>query len=354
MSKLRPVTVLLLAVGAALLADSNGVAAEPLRVMSFNIRYGSARDGENHWDKRHDLVAETIRDFDPDLLGTQETLRFQGSFLQQQFPEHTYVGWSRESNPDGEQCGLMFRTKRFELVDSGQFWLSETPDEKFSKSWDSSLPRVATWVRLRQNSDGAELLFLNTHFDHIGQVARLESAKLLRKFVESQPAELPVIITGDFNTAEKSEPYNELIASERLDDTRRKKHPIAEAEEGTFNGFRGTTDGARIDWILASPGYSVVSADIVRTNRDGRYPSDHFPVTALLQGSDRVAAVAPVRLQDFFCQRRNAAGERGFVRIVRTAASGPIWRREDGKVRSSAAAFFRPVRVSAGTRETCG
>ncbi len=279
-----PIVVLLIASFATWFAD-RAAAAEPLRVMSFNIRYGSANDGDNHWDKRHDLVIDTITGFDPDLLGTQETLGFQAEFLKQRLPQHTYVGWSREENPGGEQCGILFRTERFDAVDSGQLWLSESPEQKFSKSWDSSLPRVVTWVRLREKSDGSELLFVNTHFDHRGSVARTESAKLLRRFVEGQPADLPVIITGDFNTGENTEPYNELVGSARLADTRRMKHPVAEVEEGTFNGFQGTTSGARIDWILVSPTFAVESSDIVSNSRDGRYPSDHFPVTAVVAGS---------------------------------------------------------------------
>ena len=124
---------------------------------------------------------------------------------------------------------------------------------------------------------------MNTHFDHQGQIARQQSAAAIRSFVESQPQSLPVIITGDFNCAEDSEPYSTVLASTRIVDSFRVFHPQRQALEGTFNGFKGTSDGARIDWILCSPEWQVQSAEINRTNRDGKYPSDHYPVSAVLK-----------------------------------------------------------------------
>jgi len=257
-----------------------------LRVMSFNIRYGKANDGDNSWPHRRKLVASTIKTFDPDLLGTQETLPFQAEYLSEQFPEYSRIGWSREENPDGEQCAIFYRTDRFELVESGQFWLSETPDEKYTKSWDSSLPRVATWTILRdRNDDGREFVFANTHFDHRGAKARLESAHLIHERA-TQLSGAPIVLTGDFNCPEGSEPWQALTVSNLLRDTRRVRYPNAEKSEGTFNGFRGRTDGGRIDWILATDHFGVLEADIDRTNEKARYPSDHFPVTAVLKRSE--------------------------------------------------------------------
>lgn len=260
-------------------------AAEPpeLRVMSFNLRYGTAKDGENAWPHRRQLVAETIRAFAPDLLGTQETLPFQAEFVSSEFSEYTKVGWTRDRNENGEQCAIFFRTERFELVESGQFWLSETPEEKFSKSWDSSLPRVATWVVLQDREDeNREFVFANTHFDHRGRTARLESAKLIHRRAEELDG-APIVLTGDFNCGEGSAPWTALTESRLLRDTRRAAHPAAEEQEGTFNGFGARLSDRRIDWILATADFTVHSAEIDRTRRDGRYPSDHFPVTAVLQ-----------------------------------------------------------------------
>lgn len=253
-----------------------------IRVMSFNIRYGRANDGDNHWKHRQALVLKTIRRFDPDLLGTQETLKFQAEYLRENLKHLNYVGWSREQNSGGEQCGVLFRATRFELEESGQFWLSETPEKKFSRSWDSSLPRVATWVRLKDRRTDGLLLFVNTHFDHRGPTARLEAARLIREFVESQPADLPVVVTGDFNCAEASAPWQQLTSSARLSDTFRVFQPERGSTEGTFNGFTGRNTGGRIDWILVSRQWAVQAATIDEYSENGRYPSDHFPVTATI------------------------------------------------------------------------
>lgn len=273
-------------IGLALFSGSgDAVAAEPaeLRVMSFNIRNGSAKDGDNAWPHRQQLVVDTIRAFNPDLLGTQETLPFQADYISSELPEYSKIGWTRDRNENGEQCAIFYRADRFELVESGQFWLSETPDEKYSKSWDSSLPRVATWVVLRDGRNNEqEFVFANTHFDHRGRTARLESAMLIRQRAEALDG-APIILTGDFNCPEKSAPWTELTGSRLLRDTRRTLYPQVQDNEGTFNGFRGQAGDRRIDWILATEQFEVHAADIDRTNDDGRYPSDHYPVTAVLQ-----------------------------------------------------------------------
>jgi len=267
---------------AALSCSADDGDSSEIRVMSFNIRYGKANDGDDSWPNRRELVVSTIRAFNPDLLGTQETLPFQADYIAAEFPEYSMIGWTRERNPDGEQCTVFYRTDRFELADSGQFWLSETPEEKYSKSWDSSLPRVATWLILRDRNDSSkEFVFANTHFDHRGGKARLESAHLLHQRA-SELSGAPVILTGDFNCPEGSEPWQALTATKLLRDTRRVRHPEPGEPEGTFNGFKGRSDGGRIDWILATEHFQVTAADIDRTNKDGRYPSDHFPVTAVL------------------------------------------------------------------------
>ena len=255
-----------------------------VKVMSFNIRYGSARDGDNHWDKRKELVAKTIKSYSPDLLGLQETLPFQARFLQKTLHDYTYVGWTRDNNPDGEQCGIMFRTDRFEKLESGQFWLSETPKQKASKSWDSSLPRVATWILLKDNqNDGREFLFVNTHFDHRGNQARHESAKLIKSWLAANHNDKPIVVTGDFNTGANTTPYSHLVNAEKppLYDTFGAINENAE-NSGTFNGFRGVKTGARIDWVLVSEHWKTTAAEIDHTKDEGRYPSDHFPVTATI------------------------------------------------------------------------
>ena len=258
--------------------------ATGLRVMSFNIRYGTANDGKDVWMNRREFVVQTIRTFTPDLLGTQETLPFQALYINEQLPDYAYIGWSRDNSKDGEQCGIFIRRDRFDIQESGLFWLSETPDEKFSKSWDSSLPRVATWTRLKdKKSDGREFLFANTHFDHRGEEARKQSGILLRRRLSEMAPKLPMIVTGDFNCDQGSEPYQELLKEDVLRDSFRTVHPNRSNDEGTFHGFSGKPGKVRIDWILATQQFRAVEAAIDRTNIDGRYPSDHFPVTAVFQ-----------------------------------------------------------------------
>jgi len=270
-------------------------AAPSVRVMSFNIRYGAANDGENHWDKRKDFVVETIKAFEPDLLGTQETLDFQRDYLAQKLDGYASFGVGRDDGTDkGEMTAVLYRTARFEKLDGGHFWLSETPDVPGSKSWDTSLTRMVSWLKLRDRKapDRPALYFFNTHFDHRGQQARIESAKLIREKIKAIAGDAPVILTGDFNAGEGSGPYQALFgeAEDRvaLVDTYRALHAKPGDQEGTFNGFRpDATGGARIDWIAVTKHWTIKSAAIDHTAKDGRVPSDHFPVTAVVAPNGR-------------------------------------------------------------------
>jgi endonuclease/exonuclease/phosphatase family metal-dependent hydrolase len=270
--------------------DANAADKDTLRVMSLNVRLGVADDGENSWGERKALLARVVQGFDPDLLGTQETWPFQAEYLLGQLPGRAYVGWPRQpgNDEDGEQCGILLRSARFEKLEAGQLWLSETPEVPASRSWDSSLPRVVTWVKLRDRSrpDGV-LVYFNTHFDHLGHTARLESARLLRRKLLELATPVAWIVTGDFNCGEGSPPYEALveIGPDRLVviDAYRSAHGRRGDAEGTYHAFGGDPSGDRIDWILHSTHFETVSAAIDRTAESGRYPSDHFPVSAVLR-----------------------------------------------------------------------
>ncbi|MFK7767810.1 MAG: endonuclease/exonuclease/phosphatase family protein [Mariniblastus sp.] len=269
------------------IAQETESTTKPIRAMSFNIRLGVAKDGANHWDKRKEIVAKTILKFDADLVGTQETWDFQAEYLAKALSAHTYVGRSRQSDGKGEQCGIFFRKSRFDKLTEGHFWLSKTPDQPGSKSWDSSLPRMATWLKLWDRENRQSVFIINTHFDHRGKTARSEGSKLIRKFVNSLPTSSHVIVTGDFNAPENSSPYRSLFAEldgnqSPLLDTYRKIRPIASNEEGTFSAFNGKKTGSRIDWVGCSRNFQIESAEIDRSSFDGRFPSDHYPVTAVL------------------------------------------------------------------------
>jgi endonuclease/exonuclease/phosphatase family metal-dependent hydrolase len=267
----------------------------PIRVMSFNIRYGTAADGENHWDRRKELLADTITAFDPDLLGTQETLAFQRDYLAERLKGYTPFAAGRDDGKErGEMAAVFFRAARFEKLDGGHFWLSEKPDVAGSKSWDAALTRIATWLKLRDRRPGdgkgeRVLWYFNTHFDHLGKRARGESARLLHDRIARLKDHPPVIVTGDFNDAEGSEAYTSLFAADDtgkplLIDTFRAAHPKQGSDEATFNFFRpGFRLGPRLDWIGCTRHWRVESAAIDHTARDGRLPSDHYPVTAVLR-----------------------------------------------------------------------
>jgi endonuclease/exonuclease/phosphatase family metal-dependent hydrolase len=268
-----------------------GAGSAELRVMSYNIRYGTAPDGENHWERRKEFLIETIRSFKPDLLGTQETLAFQRDYLAEKLPEYGVLGVGRDDGKDrGEMMAIYWRKERFEVLDSGHFWLSLTPDIPGSRSWDSSLPRMVTWIKLRdrQQPERPPILWMNTHFDHRGKQARQNSAQLLRRKLEELGQGCSLIVTGDFNSGEGSEPYRILFgpweAKELpLVDTYRAVHPERRGDEGTFSGFRASNvSGPRIDWIGCSRDWRILEAGIDRTARDGRTPSDHFAVYAVL------------------------------------------------------------------------
>ncbi|MBA3700200.1 MAG: endonuclease/exonuclease/phosphatase family protein [Planctomycetes bacterium] len=284
-------TVLILTACARTDGGGGGTATpvSALTVMSFNVRYGTAKDGDNHWDQRKDLCASRVTHFNPDVLGLQESLAFQNEFILAQCPGYTAVGVARD---DGKQAGefstLLLRTARFTIVESGTFWLSETPEVPGSKSWDSSLPRIATWAKVQDKLAGDRpVLVINTHFDHKGNVARKEAAKVIRRFITAQAAGAAVIVTGDFNSAPGSEQYHTLTdrgadgieLHDAYADVYRAK---PEANEGTAHAFKDAPVTPRIDWILHSPAFRATSASIDRHREGPLFPSDHYAVVATL------------------------------------------------------------------------
>jgi len=262
-----------------------------VKVMSFNVRYGTAKDGENHWDKRKEFLADTVKAFGPDLLGTQETLGFQRDYLAEKLTGYEAFGVGRNDGKEkGEMMAVFWRKDRFEKTDGGHFWLSETPKVAGSKSWDSSLPRMATWVKLKdKKAEGKPVLWINTHFDHIGKVSRVEAAQMIRSQIAALGVGCSILVTGDFNSGEGSEPYKALFASNGKEnspvvDSYRVAHPKRKENEATTTPFKaGPRKGSRIDWIGLSRDWKVVSAEIDHTSRDGRTPSDHFPITAVIR-----------------------------------------------------------------------
>ena len=258
---------------------------QPIKIMSFNLRYGTANDGANRWALRQSLVLDTIRNFDPDLLGLQEVLAFQADFLRTNLPGYEFHGAGRgDGDRKGEFAPIFFKAGRFTLRTAGHFWLSETPDVPGSKSWDSSLPRLVSWAVLADRSNDQPLVYGNTHFDHRGAKARVESARLIRE--KAAAANLPLILSGDFNDHETGDPYA-ILANAKGDlpwiDAYRAIHPRKSPTEGSFHDFTGRREGSRIDWIFHSGEFTPLNAMIDYTQELGRFPSDHFPVEAVLR-----------------------------------------------------------------------
>ena len=278
------------ALAMAVMFGSGGCAPAPLVVMTFNIRYGTADDGENAWPLRRHTVAEAVRRADPDLLGVQEALKFQLDYLAEQLPEWEQVGVGRDDGEaKGEFSAVLYRRSRFDLLDHGTWWLSETPDVPGSKSWDAALPRIATWTVLRDRASGRELLFACTHFDHRGQTARRNSARLLRERLPGLMGDRPLVLVGDFNAAPGGDVHRALLGLDEPQ-TIDSASPFLDANEvvgtdratGTFCAFVGRTSGPRIDWIVLSPDWRPTAARVLVEPIDGRWPSDHSPVVANL------------------------------------------------------------------------
>jgi endonuclease/exonuclease/phosphatase family metal-dependent hydrolase len=248
-------------------------AAQSLRVMTYNVRYPNPNDGPDVWEKRRDLFVQSIRESKPDVFGTQELFQLQGEYVVQALPEYAWFGMSRRGNHEDEHMGIFYRRDRLKLIEQGQFWLSETPDVPGSQSWNMSLPRMVTWGLFQ---DGKRRFYLlNTHFAHRGEdeAARIKSAELIASRLRSITKAVPAILTGDFNAIAGGDVYKVLLKA-GLVDTR---PASAKGPEGTFHGFKGQPTN-RIDWILATPGWKTRSYETITMNRDGRYPSDHFPV----------------------------------------------------------------------------
>jgi len=250
---------------------------QPFAVMTCNVRYGTAKDGPDAWPARREQLMARIVAEAPVVLGVQEALDFQLDFLQQHLPHHRRLGQGREGGSRGEHAALFVDTGRFEVVASGDFWLSPTPDVAGSVGWDAALTRICTWATLRELTTGRTLQVWNAHFDHRGALARLRSAELLAERVAANPG--PHLVLGDFNTGERSEPLAALRAV-GLRDTFRDLHKDQTAV-GTFHAFRGGTDGEKIDYVLAGPGLVTRSAAILsEPGPNGRWPSDHHLVVA--------------------------------------------------------------------------
>jgi endonuclease/exonuclease/phosphatase family metal-dependent hydrolase len=254
-------------------------AREPITVLSFNIRYGTAKDGENEWTRRRAMVFDLLREQDADLIGLQEALDFQIDEIVAAAPGYATIGVGRDDGgARGEFAAILFRKSRFRVAEAGTFWLSDTPTVPGSKTWGNDITRICTWARLIDR-DGRGFFLYNVHLDHQSQPSRERSTQLLRERIDARSFTTdPVLVTGDFNVGEANPALKTLLGP--FVDTFRAVRPH-EKPAGTFTAFKfGNVEGDKIDYILAQPDTDVMHADILRFSREQRYPSDHFPVVA--------------------------------------------------------------------------
>lgn len=259
---------------------------DALVIMSFNIRYGAADDGEDSWPGRKEVVARVIGDSGADLVGVQEALVFQLRELSEELPSMGWVGAGRDDGiGGGEYAAILYRRERLRLLESGTFWFSDTPTRPGSASWGNEIPRICTWARFENPSTGSDFALFNVHWDHQSQASRERSAALLLDKIRELGVPLGrVLVTGDFNAGEENPAFLSLLSDTDvpLQDSFRVLHPHATGV-GTFHGFRGGIEGEKIDAVLVGVEWKVVEAAIVRRAFGGRYPSDHYPVTATLE-----------------------------------------------------------------------
>lgn len=276
--------------------DAPAIPGPKVKIMTFNIRVGTAQDGENAWDKRKQLVYQILKDKDADFIGMQEALHFQLQEIDDHMAGYARIGVGTvDGKTKGPLNAIYYRKSRFSVKQSDTFWLSKTPEVPGSQTWGNEFPRAVTWGRFLEKDTGYTLYVYNTHFDHVSQNSREKGAVLLAgRIADRQAQKDPYAVTGDFNAAEGNLAIRFLKGDAAIDgqmtavplrDTFRVVKPDAK-NVGTAHGFNGGTGGNKIDYIFVPPKQKVNDAWIDHYNVDGRYPSDHFPVLAVVTFED--------------------------------------------------------------------
>ena len=270
--------LLLFIIASVLINTTN---AQQITVASFNLRYDNPGDVGNLWKDRAGPVCSLIRFHDFDILGTQEALKNQLDDISNSLPQYARYGKGRDDGKDGgEHSAIYYKKDNFKLLQSGDFWLSETP-VKPGLGWDATCcNRICSWVYLQDNKTKKKFYVFNVHFDHQGVVARRESAKLMIEKIKTIAKNEGVILTGDFNADREAEPYKILNSSKILRDSYADvKYPYE--NNSSFNAFgKDLNRNAVIDHIFISKNLKATKWGILTDTYHGKFPSDHFPVVA--------------------------------------------------------------------------
>ncbi len=260
----------------------DGAKPEVFRVMSYNI-LRAATDMENDWGERKAILVEDIKATDPDLFGVQEAEFHQMEYLIENLPDYEYIGAGRDDGErGGEFCAVFYKKDEFDLLDSGTFWLSQTPDEPGRKGWDAACNRVVSWGKFQVKGSGKTFVYANTHFDHMGPVARIESAKMVVSFQKKVASDLPFFISGDFNATDDTNVYQTIVKT--LKDAR-KTVENATGGDWTFpSDVEEGKTGVVIDYIFTNDQVKVKSFRIHSDpSASGIHSSDHYSIDAELE-----------------------------------------------------------------------
>jgi endonuclease/exonuclease/phosphatase family metal-dependent hydrolase len=255
--------------------------AQQLTIGTYNIRYDNPKDTGNLWINRAPVIASLVRFHDFDIFGTQEGYKNQLDYIINALPQYSYYGVGRnDGNDKGEHSAIFYKKDDFNLLNKGDFWLSQTPDTP-SLGWDATCcNRICSWVYLQHKKSGKKFYFFNAHYDHQGIEARKESSKLILQRINDIAGNSPVVFTGDLNGSHKSEWYEAIATSGKLKDTYKEvKYPYA--SNASHNGFGSTKDSTDIiDHIFITKHFTVSKWGLLTDTYHGKFPSDHFPVLA--------------------------------------------------------------------------
>lgn len=250
-----------------------------LNVATFNLRMDTPSDGENAWPHRKEKVKGLIRFHDFDICGTQEGFKHQLDDILE-LENYAYVGVGRDDGKDaGEHSAILYKKDRFDVLEKGNFWYSETPDVP-GKGWDARCcNRICSWAKFKDKKTGKEFCVFNSHYDHEGRIARRNSSLLLLKRINEIAGNLPVFCTGDFNATPDDEPIQLIYNDGKLMDSFRITQQPPYGTEGTFNSFNlNSPMKDRIDYIWVTKNITVIKYGTLNEQQYGRFPSDHFPV----------------------------------------------------------------------------